>query len=218
MNTGGNGSGIGSFISKSGSARMQTEASGAPILAARDVVKSYGEGTVLKGISLDIAEGDLVSIIGPSGCGKSTLLRCLNFLEIPDSGSITVDGVAISSQKRIRTVGPRRRQPRANVARSGRHGVPELQPVPASHGARQRHARADGGEGRTAQDRAGPRRRAAAQGPSGRIRRPLSRTALRRPAAARRHRPRAGHGAEGDAVRRTDLGARPRPWWTKSSR
>ena len=75
---------------------MQTEASGGPILAARDVVKSYGEGTVLKGISLDIAEGDLVSIIGPSGCGKSTLLRCLNFLEIPDSGSITVDGVAIS--------------------------------------------------------------------------------------------------------------------------
>jgi polar amino acid transport system ATP-binding protein len=75
---------------------MQTEASGAPILAARDVVKSYGEGTVLKGISLDIAEGDLVSIIGPSGCGKSTLLRCLNFLEIPDSGSITVDGVAIN--------------------------------------------------------------------------------------------------------------------------
>lgn len=49
---------------------MQTEASGAPILAARDVAKSYGEGTVLKGISLDIAEGDLVSIIGPSGCGK----------------------------------------------------------------------------------------------------------------------------------------------------
>jgi polar amino acid transport system ATP-binding protein len=75
---------------------MQTEASGAPILAARDVVKSYGEGTVLNGISLDIAEGDLVSIIGPSGCGKSTLLRCLNFLEIPDSGSITVDGVTIS--------------------------------------------------------------------------------------------------------------------------
>ncbi len=75
---------------------MQTEASGAPILAARDVVKSYGEGTVLKGISLDIAEGDLVSIIGPSGCGKSTLLRCLNFLEIPDSGSISVDGIAIS--------------------------------------------------------------------------------------------------------------------------
>jgi polar amino acid transport system ATP-binding protein len=74
---------------------MQTEASGAPILAARDVVKSYGEGTVLNGISLDIAEGDLVSIIGPSGCGKSTLLRCLNFLEIPDSGSITVDGVTI---------------------------------------------------------------------------------------------------------------------------
>jgi polar amino acid transport system ATP-binding protein len=79
-----------------GECGMQTQDSGAPILAARDVVKSYGEATILKGISLDIAEGDLVSIIGPSGCGKSTLLRCLNFLEIPDSGTITVDGIAIT--------------------------------------------------------------------------------------------------------------------------
>ncbi len=68
----------------------------APILAARDVVKSYGEVTILKGISLDIGEGDLVSIIGPSGCGKSTFLRCLNFLEVPDSGSVTIDGVTIA--------------------------------------------------------------------------------------------------------------------------
>jgi polar amino acid transport system ATP-binding protein len=73
-----------------------TEAGTAPILAARNVVKSYGEITILKGISLDIAEGDLVSIIGPSGCGKSTFLRCLNFLEVPDSGSVTIDGVAIA--------------------------------------------------------------------------------------------------------------------------
>lgn len=66
-----------------------------PILTARNIVKSYDETIVLKGISLEIAEGDLVSIIGPSGCGKSTFLRCLNFLEIPDSGSVTIDGVTI---------------------------------------------------------------------------------------------------------------------------
>ena len=67
-----------------------------PILAAQDIVKSFDETTILKGISLNIAEGDLVSIIGPSGCGKSTFLRCLNFLEIPDSGSVTIDGITIN--------------------------------------------------------------------------------------------------------------------------
>src|SRR5215469_4998031 len=65
------------------------------ILSARTIVKSFDETTILKGISLKIAEGDLVSIIGPSGCGKSTFLRCLNFLEIPDSGSVTIDGITI---------------------------------------------------------------------------------------------------------------------------
>jgi len=67
-----------------------------PILAARDIVKTFDETEILRGISLKIAEGDLVSIIGPSGCGKSTLLRCLNFLEIPDSGIVTIDGITIS--------------------------------------------------------------------------------------------------------------------------
>ena len=44
---------------------------------------------------MEIGEGDLVSIIGPSGCGKSTFLRCLNLLEIPDSGTITIDGISV---------------------------------------------------------------------------------------------------------------------------
>ncbi|MGO9605239.1 MAG: amino acid ABC transporter ATP-binding protein [Candidatus Binataceae bacterium] len=67
-----------------------------PILVARDIVKSFDEITILKGISLEIAQGDLVSIIGPSGCGKSTFLRCLNLLEVPDSGTVTVDGITIT--------------------------------------------------------------------------------------------------------------------------
>ena len=57
--------------------------------------KSYDEVEVLKGVSLNVEEGDLVSIIGPSGCGKSTFLRCMNFLEIPTAGTISIAGVTI---------------------------------------------------------------------------------------------------------------------------
>ncbi|MFZ8885762.1 MAG: amino acid ABC transporter ATP-binding protein [Steroidobacteraceae bacterium] len=55
--------------------------------------KVYGDVTVLKDINAEIRKGEVVSIIGPSGTGKSTLLRCLNLLEHPTSGSITVDGI-----------------------------------------------------------------------------------------------------------------------------
>jgi len=78
------------------SAQSAEPANSSPVLIARDIVKSFDETTILRGISLEIGEGDLVSIIGPSGCGKSTFLRCLNFLEVPDSGSVTIDGVTIS--------------------------------------------------------------------------------------------------------------------------
>lgn len=54
--------------------------------------KKFGELEVLKDISLDIQEGEVVCIIGPSGSGKSTLLRCLNLLEIPTSGKLYYDG------------------------------------------------------------------------------------------------------------------------------
>ena len=70
----------------------------APILAARDIVKSFDGEPVLKGLSLSIEAGDLVSIIGPSGCGKSTFLRCLNFLEVPDSGSVSIAGVSLTRE------------------------------------------------------------------------------------------------------------------------
>ena len=55
--------------------------------------KKFGELTVLRDVNAEIATGEVVSIIGPSGCGKSTFLRCLNLLERPSGGSITVDGV-----------------------------------------------------------------------------------------------------------------------------
>ncbi|CAO3357665.1 amino acid ABC transporter ATP-binding protein [Azospirillum sp. A26] len=58
----------------------------------RNVSKSYGSTQVLKGVSLDIKEGEIVTIIGKSGSGKSTLLRCINALERIDGGEITVEG------------------------------------------------------------------------------------------------------------------------------
>lgn len=62
-------------------------------LTATDIVKSFDGREVLKGVSLEARQGDVISILGGSGSGKSTLLRCLNLLEIPDSGRIVVDGL-----------------------------------------------------------------------------------------------------------------------------
>lgn len=58
------------------------------LIEIRDIWKRYGDLEVLKGISVDIKRGEVISIIGPSGTGKSTFLRCLNYLEIPDNGTI----------------------------------------------------------------------------------------------------------------------------------
>ena len=61
-------------------------------LEIRSLVKSFGSQTVLRGIDLDVASGDVVVVIGPSGSGKSTLLNCINFLEPFEEGSIRVGG------------------------------------------------------------------------------------------------------------------------------
>uniref|UniRef100_A0A2A4YTN8 Histidine/lysine/arginine/ornithine ABC transporter ATP-binding protein n=1 Tax=OCS116 cluster bacterium TaxID=2030921 RepID=A0A2A4YTN8_9PROT len=62
------------------------------ILEANDIYKSFGNVEVLKGISLEAKNREVISILGASGSGKSTFLRCLNFLEIPTSGTISVHG------------------------------------------------------------------------------------------------------------------------------
>ncbi|MBB4188850.1 octopine/nopaline transport system ATP-binding protein [Sinorhizobium terangae] len=64
-------------------------------ISVRDLHKSFGPVEVLKGISIDAHEGEVISILGSSGSGKSTLLRCINMLEVPDSGSIAVAGETI---------------------------------------------------------------------------------------------------------------------------
>ncbi|MGQ9369385.1 amino acid ABC transporter ATP-binding protein [Azospirillum sp. ST 5-10] len=61
----------------------------------RNVCKSFGSVPVLKGVSLEVNEGEIVTIIGRSGSGKSTLLRCINALERVDSGEILVEGQAV---------------------------------------------------------------------------------------------------------------------------
>ena len=61
----------------------------------KNVTKSYGSIEVLKGVSLSIEEGEIVTIIGKSGSGKSTLLRCINALERIDGGEITVEGQSV---------------------------------------------------------------------------------------------------------------------------
>ena len=71
----------------------------APIVAIRDVRKSFGAVEVLKGVSLDVSKGECICIIGPSGSGKSTVLRCINGLAPVDSGSITVDGIEVNDAK-----------------------------------------------------------------------------------------------------------------------
>ena len=62
------------------------------MLEIRDVRKNFGTTEVLKGVSFDVAQGDVVAILGPSGSGKTTLLRCINFLETADSGTMIFDG------------------------------------------------------------------------------------------------------------------------------
>jgi ABC-type histidine transport system ATPase subunit len=74
-----------------------TEASARPpVIELDDIHKSFGQVDVLKGVSLHAREGEVVVVIGSSGSGKSTLLRCINMLEVPDSGAVRVAGETIA--------------------------------------------------------------------------------------------------------------------------
>jgi polar amino acid transport system ATP-binding protein len=72
-----------------------------PAIQLTDVEKRFGEHVVLKQISLSVDQGQVLALIGPSGAGKSTLLRCINLLERPSSGTVTVDGVTIKTDHSI---------------------------------------------------------------------------------------------------------------------
>ena len=66
-----------------------------PMVIAEEVHKSYGSNHVLRGISLEVARGEVMCLVGPSGSGKSTFLRCINHLEKINSGRISVNGTLI---------------------------------------------------------------------------------------------------------------------------
>jgi polar amino acid transport system ATP-binding protein len=65
-------------------------------ISLRGVEKSFGDTAVLRGIDLDVTDGEVITLIGASGSGKSTLLRCINLLEPIDDGTILIDGVDIA--------------------------------------------------------------------------------------------------------------------------
>ncbi|MGI6104651.1 MAG: amino acid ABC transporter ATP-binding protein [Raoultibacter sp.] len=69
------------------------------MISVKNIAKNFGKVEALRGVSLEVAAGEKVVIIGPSGSGKSVLIRCINQLEIPDSGSIVVDGLDLSDKK-----------------------------------------------------------------------------------------------------------------------
>ncbi|MBB6249673.1 amino acid ABC transporter ATP-binding protein [Nitrospirillum iridis] len=71
------------------------------MIAVEGVVKRFGTQTVLDGVSLTVAPGEVVTILGSSGSGKSTLIRCINGLERLDGGRITVDGLDVANPRQL---------------------------------------------------------------------------------------------------------------------
>lgn len=71
-------------------------ARGEVVIEVDNLTKSFGSNQVLKGISATIRRGEVICVIGPSGSGKSTFLRCLNLLEAPTSGKVTVSGIEVT--------------------------------------------------------------------------------------------------------------------------
>ena len=71
----------------------------AQAIAVEDIRKSFGAVEALKGVSLYVDEGEKVVVIGPSGSGKSVLIRCINGLEVPDAGTVVVEGMNLADRK-----------------------------------------------------------------------------------------------------------------------
>jgi len=171
-----------------------------PVLVHRDIRKLYGSFVALDGVSMQVARGEVVCLIGPSGSGKSTLLRCTNGLETIDGGEILLDGVVL----------PRDERGMRGVRRRMGMVFQSFELFPASDRARQCRDGAEDGAAHARGRRPAACRRAARQGrprrQGGGFPANLSGGQQQRVAIARAAR----HGAGDHAVRRADLGARPR--------
>lgn len=84
-------------------------------IEVRQLVKKFHGQTVLHGIDLDVAAGEVVAIIGPSGSGKTTLLRSINLLEVPDQGTVTLGGITIDASLSLNKQKEKVRQLRQQV-------------------------------------------------------------------------------------------------------
>ncbi len=74
------------------------------MIKLENIVKNFGDVHVLKNVSLTVEEGEKLVVIGPSGSGKSTLIRCMNYLEEPTSGKVSVDEYDLSNKKNLAKV------------------------------------------------------------------------------------------------------------------
>ena len=68
------------------------------MIELKNIQKSFKKNPVLKGIDLQVNKGDVLVIVGPSGSGKTTLIRCINYLERPDEGTVSVDGFSVEGK------------------------------------------------------------------------------------------------------------------------
>ena len=180
------------------------------LVRAESVHKSYGDLQVLRGIDLEVHQGEVVCLLGPSGSGKSTFLRCINHLEQVNSGRIWVGDEVIGYRQqgnKLHELNERaiaRQRRRIGMVFQRFNLFPHMTalenvmaaPVGVKRVAREAAART----------RRRPARQGRAQGQGGRLPAP----ALRRAAAAGRHRACPRHGTRPDALRRADLSARPR--------
>ncbi len=162
-------------------------------LTLRKVTKSFGKIDVIKGVDLEVNDGEFFVFVGPSGCGKSTLLRIIAGLEDATSGDILIDG------GKVNLTPPSKRE--------HRDGLPVLRALSAPDRARQYGPRPEAGR-RGCRDRA----RAGGGGLDHALARAAARPppggALGRPAPAGRHRP--GHRAHAQALPLRRAAVQPR--------
>ncbi len=173
-------------------------------LSATGVHKAFGDNEVLKGVSLSVSRGEVVTLIGASGSGKSTFLRCLNLLEMPQQGQLAVGDLAFEFGRGRRPPGDAQLALlRRSVGMVFQHFnlFPHMSVLGnVTEGPVQvKGSGAGGGEciGARPACEGRPRRQGGC----------VSQPVVRRPEAARGDCACARHEARGDAVRRADLGA-----------